>query len=197
MSARLFLRRLAGDRRGISAVEFGMLAPVLVLMLMGLGDLTYRAYVQVILDGAMQKAGRDSTIQGASANIAALDAAVEAQVKDVARTATFATTRHSYTTFSNVAPEPFTDGNSNGVRDAGECFADINGNGSWDADPGRDGLGGASDVVVYTKSVTYTRLFPMAGLMGWPDTQTVRSQTLLKNQPYATQNTTTPATVCT
>jgi len=96
-----------------------------------------------------------------------------------------------------VAPEPFTDSNGNGVRDPGECFTDENGNGSWDQDPGAAGQGGASAVTVYTMTATYPRLFPVAGLLGWPKTQTISATTLLKNQPYATQTTTANVTVCT
>jgi hypothetical protein len=31
----------------------------------------------------------------------------------------------------------------------------------------------------------------VAGLLGWPSTQTISATTLLKNQPYATQTTNT------
>jgi hypothetical protein len=46
-------------------------------------------------------------------------------------------------------------------------------------------------------TATYPRLFPVAGLLGWPKTQTISATTLLKNQPYATQTTTANVTVCT
>jgi hypothetical protein len=52
-------------------------------------------------------------------------------------------------------------------------------------------------VTVYTVAITYTRLFPVTRLFGWPGTATLTASTTLMNQPYATQNTDTPATVCT
>ena len=190
----LTLRR---DRRGVTLVEFAIVAPVMLLMLMGLGDMLYQVYAQSILNGELQKAARDSGIEGGAANTSTIDAKVQTAVKKIAPNATFTSTRKSYDTFSEVAPEPFTDSNGNGVRDAGECFTDENGNGSWDQDPGAAGQGGASAVTVYTMTATYPRLFPVARLFGWSSTQTISATTLLKNQPYATQTTTANVTVCT
>lgn len=188
---------LRDDRRGAVLVEFAILTPVMLVMLMGLGDMLYQVYTQSILNGELQKAARDSGIEGGATNTATIDAKVQTMVKKIAPGATFTSTRKSYDTFSEVAPEPFTDSNGNGVRDPGECFTDENGNGTWDQDPGAAGQGGASAVTVYTMTATYPRLFPVAGLLGWPTTQTVSATTLLKNQPYATQTTTANVTVCT
>lgn len=196
MIARLS-QRLRGDARGVTIIEFGIVAPVMLIMLMGLCDLLYQVYTQSILNGELQKAARDSGIEGGAANTATIDAKVQAAVRKIARNATFTSNRKSYDSFSEVAPEPFTDTNGNGVRNPGECFTDVNANGTWDADPGATGQGGASAVTVLTMTATYPRLFPVAGLLGWSTSQTVSATTLLKNQPYATQTVTTSQTVCT
>lgn len=199
------LRRLTGDRRGATAIEFAIVAPVMALMMMGLGDLLQQVYAQSVLSGAVQKAARDAAIQGGAQNTAAIDAKVVTMVQSVARAdsqscattpaaKTWCSTRRSYSDFASVAPEPFVDRNGNGIRDAGECFTDINGNKIWDADPGSVGQGGANDVTLYSMNITYPRLFPMAGLAGFPQNITISAQTLLKNQPYATQQTITPKT---
>jgi Flp pilus assembly protein TadG len=192
-----FISGLRDDRRGAVLVEFALLTPLMLLILMGLGDMLYQVYTQSILNGELQKAARDSGIEGGAASTSTIDAKVQTMVKKIAPGATFTSTRKSYDSFSEVAPEPFTDTNGNGVRDPGECFTDENGNGTWDQDPGAAGQGGASAVTVYTMTATYPRLFPVAGLFGWPTTQTVSATTLLKNQPYATQTTTANVTVCT
>jgi Flp pilus assembly protein TadG len=57
------LRRLLRERQGIAAVEFGLIAPTLMLLIMGIGDLLYSTYTQSILLGAVQKAGRDATLE--------------------------------------------------------------------------------------------------------------------------------------
>ena len=191
------LARLRRDRRGATIIEFAIVAPVMMLLMMGLGDLLYQVYAQSVLNGAVQKAARDSGIEGGAANISTIDGTVQTIARQIAPAATFVPMRKSYDSFAEVAPEPFTDTNGNGVRNAGECFTDMNGNGSWDADPGSTGQGGASAVTLYTMTMTYPRLFPVAGLFGWPATQTISATTLLKNQPYATQVTTASTTICT
>lgn len=200
--------RLRRDRRGATLVEFALVAPVMLLLMMGLGDLLYQEYAQSILTGAVQKAARDSGIEGGAANTATIDGTVigliGAVIKNPANncaanptSAAWCSVRKSYDSFSAVAPEPFVDTNGNGVRDAGECFTDENGNGAWDQDPGLNGQGGASAVTLYKMTITYPRIFPVAKMFGWPSTNTISATSLLKNQPYATQTTYTNVTICT
>lgn len=193
----LRLRNFRRDNRGAALTEFGLLAPVMIALWMGLGDILYQTYLQSVLNGAVQKAGRDSGIEGGAGNTSAIDAKVQTSIRVLSKTATFASVRKNYDTFTEVAPEPFTDTNGNGVRNAGECFTDVNANGNWDTDPGGNGQGGAGAVTLYTMTVTYPRLFPVWGFFGVPTSQSISASTLLKNQPYATQSTTAAATVCT
>lgn len=182
---------LRRDTRGAALVEFAIVAPVMVLLIMGLGDLAYQIYAQSILNGAVQKAARDSSIQGGANKTAAIDAKVTAMVQNVAANATFVFNRTSYPSFSSIVkPEPFEDTDKDGKYDVGECYTDLNSNKKWDAapDPGSLGQGGGNDVTMYTVTVTYPHLFPVTGLLGWPSTQTITASTLLKNQPFASQN---------
>ncbi|WP_313534630.1 TadE/TadG family type IV pilus assembly protein [Sphingomonas sp.] len=188
-------RALIRDRRGATLVEFAILLPVLMLLLMGLMDLSYQAYVQAVLEGALQKAARDSTIE--SAPISTIDNRVATAIRQVARNATVTPNRLFYSSFALIKPEEIFDTNGNGKLDAGECYLDINGNKQWDRDPGRSGQGGASDVTVYRVQVTYTRLFPLAGLVGWSKQVTLTASTRFKNQPYNTQMIPTPTKICT
>lgn len=197
MTVRPLLRRLRGDRRGVTLVEFALITPVMMVMMMGLFDIVYQIYAQSVLNGAIQKAGRDSTIQGASATTATIDQKVMSMVKLIANGATYTSSRKTYSTFSSIKPEDFTDSNGNGIRDPGECFTDINGNGQWDQDPGISGQGGANDVTVYTITITYPRLVPTFGLLGWSPNQSITASTVLKNQPYATQSSGSAVTICT
>lgn len=195
-----FARRLRSDLAGAAAIEFAIVAPVMLLLIMGLSDLAYQSYVQAMLSGAMQKAGRDSTIQGSTAKTNAIDAAVLAMVHNVAKDAAIDPTRSSrksYAQFGQIAPEQFDDNNGNGSYDKpSECFTDVNGNGVWDADPGQNGQGGANDVVLYKLTLTYPRLFPFAAIIGSSAVQSVSATTILKNQPYASQNSYTATRIC-
>ncbi|MEI5687368.1 MULTISPECIES: TadE/TadG family type IV pilus assembly protein [Sphingomonas] len=190
---------LAADRRGATLVEFAFVVPVMLLLIMGLGDLAYFAYMQATLTGAVQKAGRDGTIQTNASTDAGttLDQRVMSQVNRIAKNATGTSSRKSFSQFGYIAPEPFSDDNQNGVYDAAtECFTDVNGNGFRDIDPGITGQGGANDAVVYTMTVQFNRIFPIASLIGWPKRATISASTILKNQPYASQAGTTVQQVC-
>lgn len=185
------LPRVSDDERGATLVEFAIVAPVMMLMLMGFFDLAHQAYAKSVLTGVVTKAARDATLEGGAATGAALDATVATQVRKVTgQSATVDPSRLSYTDFRGVGtPEQFTDAGSpgNNQYDTGECFVDTNGNGVWDSDIGRSGQGGAQDAVLYKVTVTYRRLFPMAGMLGWSDNQEISASTVLRNQPYAEQ----------
>ncbi len=189
------LRTLWRDRRGVTAIEFAIILPVMLLTIMGLSDLAYREYVQVVFEGALQKAGRDSAIEGGDDMTDDLDTKVMTSVWTVAKSATYTTTRTTNATFSQFKPERFNDTNNNQKYDAGECFDDVNGNRQWDQDPGATGQGRANDVTLYAMTITYPRLFPLLKSLGFPTMQTLTARTLLKNQPYATQVVTSQPTV--
>ncbi|WP_419808304.1 TadE/TadG family type IV pilus assembly protein [Sphingomonas sp.] len=180
----------------MTLVEFAFVAPVMLLMIFGVMDLGFRLYVQSILTGAMQRAGRDASLETGASRASTLDDDVVKSVHAVVSNATWASSRQSFSDYGSIKPEPFTDSNSNGVYDVGECYSDVNDNGSWDENPGRTGLGGANDAVIYTMTITYPRLFPLAGWLGWTGDQVISSRTVLKNQPYSTQNGFAPVTRC-
>jgi Flp pilus assembly protein TadG len=190
-------RELARSEDGVSAVEFAMISPALFVMLFGLFDLSYNMYTAEMLQGAIQKAARDSTIEGAAGKNAALDAIVTKAVHAVAPNATLAFSRKSYANFSDVArPEDYTDVNANETCDAGEPFEDANDNGSWDIDPGISGFGSARDAVLYSVTVSYRRPFPIAKFIpGQSDDFTLIANTVLRNQPYGQSDSPAPPAV--
>lgn len=193
-----FLLRAGEDRRGVTVTEFGLIAPTFLMLLLGVFDLGYTVYARAILDGAVQKAGRDSALETGTMNIANLDAKVKSNLGGLGEGATFSYTRRNYRDFAKVGlPEDFEDKNSNGNRDPGECFTDENGNMSWDRDLGKDGVGGARDVVLYTVNMSYQRKFPLYALIGISSQATISSATVLRNQPYASQNAETKQVICT
>lgn len=192
---RRFGHRLAADCAGASLVEFALVAPVLLVTVMGLFDLGYTMYTNSMLQGAIHKAARDSTIEGAEARAADIDKKVEGAVRGVVYHAELGFDRKSYASFSDVArPEDYSDIDMDGDCNNGEPFEDANGNGTWDPDRGSAGQGGARDAVLYTVTVTYDRPFPIASLIGQDNTFTLKSQTVLRNQPYGAQQTAAPKT---
>lgn len=189
--ARRPLRELMQAQDGVTIIEFALIAPVLLLALMGMFDLAYNMYTTAMLQGAIQKSARDATIEGAST--ASVDARVQRAVRAISANATISISRMAYTSFSDMSrPEDYTDTNANGVCDGGEPFEDVNGNETWDSDRGTMGQGGARDAVLYTVQVTYPRMFPIAGFMNMPNTFTTTARTVLRNQPYGLQEVQAP-----
>ncbi|MBS0503769.1 MAG: pilus assembly protein [Proteobacteria bacterium] len=197
MSRMPFLKRLARDEKGSPIAEFAVVAPTMFLLIMASMDLAYRSYTTSLLEGEIQKAARDSGMEGSQDRLDAIEAKAKKQVQLIVKNATFTPLRRSYTTYLNAKPERFTDTNGNGVRDGGECFDDVNANGQWDSDPGNVGQGGANDIAAYTMTMSFPRLFPLYGMLGWPKDETITVKTYLRNQPYGAQNLPVVKQVCT
>lgn len=179
---------LRADASGVAAVEFGLIAPVLLLALMGVFDLGYNMYTDTLLQGAVQKAARDSTIEGAADNAAALDQKVTNMVHHIAPQADVVFKREAYSSFDDVGEaEDYTDLDGSGACDNGEPFEDANGNGAWDTSRSIDEFGSARDAVLYTVRITYPRPFPVAALLGQSPTFSMKASTVLRNQPFALQ----------
>jgi Flp pilus assembly pilin Flp len=179
---------LLHDERGATLVEFALVSPVLLLALLGLMDLGYNYYVQAQLQGTIQRAAREATLERALLTTDEIDADVATEVRKLVPDAALQFARSSYTRFSDVAqPEDFSDLDEDGRCDDGEPFEDANANGQWDRDRGAQGMGGARDAVLYVVTVSYPRAFGVAGLIGLPDTFTTQSTTVLRNQPWGEQ----------
>ncbi len=186
----LIINRLRRDERGATLTEFGLVAPILILMLMGIFDMAHSQYTAAQINGAMQKAGRDLTLESAGSQQSAIDQRVIDQVKTVVpNNATVTLEKLSHFDFSDVGEaEEFTDNDSDGICNNGEPFEDANDNGQWDANRGSSGIGGARDAVLYEATVEWPRLFPVAGLIGMSENMTLKSSTVLRNQPYDQQD---------
>lgn len=180
------LARLRGDANGAAMVEFALVAPVFLMALMGMFDMTYNIYTSAMLEGSIQKAARDSSVEDADAVV---DGRVTDAVQAIAPDATLTFTRRAYDSYANVRqPEDFTDLDSDGACNNGEPFEDANGNNSWDRDRGNSGFGGARDAVLYEVTVVYDRPFPISGFVpGMPRRVTTVARTLLRNQPFGMQ----------
>ena len=186
---RPLLVRLLGEDRATAVTEFALTAPVFLLVLMGIFDFGMQLYAKSVLSGAVNRAARDAALEGNNASQVAIDAGVTSNVRTVFQDASITYTRRSYDDFAGVGkPEPLTDSNSNGTRDPGECFTDINGSGSWDTDRGNNGQGGGDEVVLYTAEMQLNRLFPAWKMLGQPQVATIRATTVLRNQPFNTNS---------
>ncbi|MDE2561303.1 MAG: pilus assembly protein [Sphingomonadales bacterium] len=157
------------------------------MFLIGLLDMGQSIYGQVVLDGAVAKAARSSSLE--TANTAAADAEVATLVGKVLPGAQIASKRESYYDFGDVGrPEKWNDANNDGTCSNGEVYVDENGNGQWDSDIGVSGNGGANDVVVYTVTATYDPLFKVPFIPQLWSARKLTASTITKNQPFANQD---------
>jgi Flp pilus assembly protein TadG len=182
------VRTLPADTQGATLVEFALIAPVLLLLLLGMFEMGYNFYMQAQLQGAVQKAARNSTVQASSGNTEAIDDRVTAAVRAIVPNATMAFSRRAYASFGDVdRAEDYTDLDDDGACNNGEPFEDANGNGAWDDDRGQASGGGARDAVLYTVQVSYPRAFAAAQIVGLSPTFTSEAATVLRNQPWDAQ----------
>lgn len=189
------LRRLARDRKGVAAIEFALVSVPVVLMLLTLIDLGFRAYLSSQLQGTMDQAARKVTVGGVTTTT--ITNFVTDRIRRILPGATVQVVPKSYDDFSDVAkPEPITtDTAPIGTYNAGDCFTDLNNNGIWDSDGGSAGNGSGDDIVYYVATVSYPALMPLRRFLGWPTTETVTATMMMRNQPYSAQS--QPVTVCT
>lgn len=194
------LRRLRRDRKGATVVEFAFVLPILVMLILGVFDMAHTQYTNSMLNGALQKAGRDLTLESAGSQQTSIDAVVRERVALVVppgpdTVITFE--KLSHFDFADIGePETILGDNGNGKCDPGERYVDVNESGKWEADRGKGGIGGARDAVLYTAIVTYPRMFPVHVFTSMPSTVTLTASTVLRNQPYDEQDRVTTERDC-
>jgi Flp pilus assembly protein TadG len=182
------IARLARDDRGAAMIEFAIVAPVLILMVIGGLGAGHTLYVKSVLDGEMQKAARDTSLEdaGAESRREEIQNRVRTRVRRVINGAEVTFDLNSFRDYRNAQNrvEEYTDSNSDGTCNKGETFVDANNNGTWDLQGGSKGVGGSKDVVLLVATVTYPSFLPFGQARGG---MSLTSTTLLRNQPSSDQ----------
>lgn len=180
-----------GPQAGATLVEFALVLPVFLALLMGAMDLGYERYMAGVLDGTLNRAARSITLE--AGNEAATRRALDTEIRNTMRLTradiTLTITRESAKRYRQIVSrgEPLNDVNHNNRCDRGETFEDVNGNGRFDANSVRSDWGGAGDVLVYQVTAQMPRLFPVAAFVGLPDTMTLSATKMLRIQPFGPQ----------
>jgi Flp pilus assembly protein TadG len=183
------LGRLARSRDGVAALEFAFAAPVVILSITGLIELSMVMFVTSLMEGGIRDASRFGITgyvpDGTTREEQIKKILTDATVGLIDMTSAVVETK-IYPSFNDVGkPEPFTDANSNGQYDAGEPYTDTNGNGQWDSDMGKAGVGGPSDIVLYKITSDWNLLTPlMVPLMGSDGKMTLSASVAVRNEPY-------------
>lgn len=121
--------RIKQDKRGATLVEFAIVAPVLLTIIMGIMDVAYNQYARGVLEGEVQRAARKLTMESAAdlTNQTAMDTSVRTQFLKVVSPATVTFKRTWYTNYeiATKRKEDFSDTNGNSTCDNGEAFEDF------------------------------------------------------------------------
>jgi hypothetical protein len=184
--------RLSRDASGATALEFAIIAPVLILFLTGFLDYGYWMYIRATASGTLESVARSTGVGGASVDPTVFQNQVETQIKKLSPNATFVWNAKSYYDFEGIGkPEKLiTDNDGDGHYDAGDCWEDANNNGTYDSDSGAAGIGGADDIVYYQLTVTFPPLVDIGGFIpGLGGNHTSTLKTIVRRQPFAAQAT--------
>lgn len=185
-----FWRRLIPHQQAVAAVEFALVGPLFLLILMGFFDYSWQIYAKSVLQGAVAQSARNATLEAYITDPSMLDERVTLQVRNIFKNAEVEFTRAAFDSYEQIGkPEAYTDTNKNKRYDVGECYQDINGNGQWDAvSSGKEGNGGADDIILYTASMKFRRILPVWAMLNQPQEVTLSSATILRNQPFNAGN---------
>jgi Flp pilus assembly protein TadG len=183
------------DQRAATAIEFAIIAPVMLLLMIASMDLGYHIFMNAVVRGVLNQASRmvatnqldqDSLAFYINAELAPI------RIGDAKVT----TITSSYYSFSRVDTAELitSDTEPLGTYNLGDCFEDANSNGRYDFTSGKGGVGGSEDVVRYVVTLDIPRLFPMDSMLGWGSRQTTTIASHLRNEPWGSQY--EPATIC-
>lgn len=174
-------------RKGVTAIEFAIIAPVLLMMVMGTMEISLMMYARSLMEGASFNASRTGKVGYAETGMtqeATIIAALHDRAGILMKTENITVTPKSYGSFSDVGePEPFIDTNGNGVRDYGENYTDVNGDGVYSEDMGIASYGSSAQVTMYTITYDWPIFCPMLRPI-FGETKTLTALTVVKNEPY-------------
>jgi len=184
------LRRFKKNSDGVAAIEFGLGASILLMMLMGIIEVGMMLLVNALVDGGLRQASRYGITGYETGEASRMDEIIKIVSDNTLGFIDLSAANLEvlvYPSFSDIGNgEAFVDGNSNGTYDEGETFTDDNGNGTRDSDVGVAGAGGSGEVVVYRLTYDWTFFTPMIShfLPDGKDKVTFESSVAVRNEPW-------------
>lgn len=181
---------LLRNEEGVTAIEFALISPVFMLMILGIIEFSLIMFTAAVMEGATNntsRLGKTGYVPDGITRQQAIINNVNSKTHGLLDSSHITLTTEVYSNFTDVGqPEPcISPVTAPCPGTVGVNFVDVNGNGTWDADMGAAGLGNPGDVVVYTVSYPWPIMTPMMRVILGP-TYTIRTRTVVRNEPYNT-----------
>jgi hypothetical protein len=181
------VRRPRADRgAGSTALEFALVGPLFLFILIGTFDLAILLFLMLTVENAAWDAARHGATGWEDPPVTReqeIAAIVDRETMGLLDDRAFRFETRVYPSFAAVSTaEWLYDDNADGVHDPDEGFDDINGDGVWNGDPGADGVGGANDIVLYRITAEYTLITPIVSSLIGP--VRIRSSAPVQNEPF-------------
>lgn len=176
---------------GSTLVEYAVVLPILLLLMMGVVEYNTIMYAMAVLDGSIATAAREGStgyVASGQTRQQFIYGLLQSRAQGLMQAANLSIASKSYADFASIGkPEPcITPSLAPCPGTPGVNFVDVNGNGIWDQDQGAAGLGGAGDIVVYTASYPWPVYTPiLRPFLGSNGTFTLSASAVVKNEPYS------------
>lgn len=159
------LQPLFRDASGGCAVEFALIGPLLIALLIGMAEFARIATTQVLLEGAARDASRYGVTGSQVSGQPMSEADREVQIKNIVARETVGLVDMSKI---SVAIKAYSD------------FSDIN------TSPGTTGAGGSDEVVVYTLTYDQPLVTSLFGTLIKRSAFRHEARVVVRNEPFST-----------
>ena len=178
-------QKITHDESGSTIIEFAFVLVPMLTLILGAWEMGRQVYVSSIVQGVVIQAARKAALEGATTT--AVKTYVDGQLAEFAVPAKIGLTVTSFKKFTGVgAPEKITtDTAPLGSYNAGDCYVDVNNNGSYDTQQGSNGIGTAEDALRVRLTVEMNRLSPVGGWIGYSDIYQIDRTTFVQAEPFA------------
>jgi Flp pilus assembly protein TadG len=184
------LRLLRGSEKGSVITEYAVILPVFLMMILGGFELGHIYMVNAALEGALTQSTRIAMSGilplGFTDRNAYIEDYVRSSLQSIGVTEGITITMNIYDSFANIGEaEPYVDLNGNQQYESGECYTDINSNGTWDADMGATGAGGEENIMVMRVDVALPFLTGFVKpIVGGRNSIGLSATTAIRNEPF-------------
>lgn len=192
MTRRLITQnRFRKNQDGITSLEFALISPVMVMLIMGIIEFSMVMYTTTIMESATNSTSRLGKTGYDPSGMTRQEAIVHSiteKTKDLLDGAKITIETKAYSDFSKVGkPEPCIDpvnppcGGLPGIN-----YIDANGNGTWDSDMAEVGLGNEGEVVVYSVHYPWKIMTPFVSSLMGASIFDITVRTVVRNEPFGT-----------